>query len=154
MVAGASGLYFGPSVPNNPQRCPKRGLWRQFTASCSFDIDFLISLLLDRIFLIRVLAAGASGLYFNPSAFRTSKTFLQRFPVPACRYRLARVADRSVGDFNAQELSNTAWAFAVATAGQSNAQLFLALAMAAERWLRVLNAQHFADKAWAFVMVG
>ena len=39
---------------------------------------------------------------------------------------LARVAERRLGDFIAQGLANTAWAFA--TAGQLDAQLFTALA--------------------------
>ena len=44
---------------------------------------------------------------------------------------LAREAERRVGNFNAQDLANTAWAFA--TAGHSDASLFKALARAAER---------------------
>ena len=43
---------------------------------------------------------------------------------------LARAAERRVGEFNAQDLSNTAWAFAAA--GQSDAQVFAALAGAVE----------------------
>ena len=42
---------------------------------------------------------------------------------------LARVAEPRLGEFNAQELANTAWAFA--TAGQLDEALFVALARAA-----------------------
>ena len=44
---------------------------------------------------------------------------------------LARVAQRCVGEFKAQGLANTAWAFA--TVDQSDALLFTALARAAEQ---------------------
>ena len=44
---------------------------------------------------------------------------------------LAREAERRVGDFNPQNLANTAWAFAMA--GLSDASLFGVLAKAAER---------------------
>ena len=43
---------------------------------------------------------------------------------------LARASDQRVCDFDAQNLANTAWAFA--TAGQSDAQVFAALAKAAQ----------------------
>ena len=61
-------------------------------------------------------------------------------------------AERRVGDFNAQELANTAWAFA--TAGQSDALLFMTLARAAERRVGDFNAQGLANTAWAFATVG
>ena len=48
-------------------------------------------------------------------------------------------------DFNAQGLANTAWAFA--TAGQSDASLFMALARAAEWRKGDFNAQDFANTA-------
>ena len=47
-----------------------------------------------------------------------------------------------------QDLANTAWAFA--TASQSDAQLFAALARAAERRLGDFNVQELANTAWAF----
>ena len=50
---------------------------------------------------------------------------------------LARAAERRVGEFNAQNLANTAWAFA--TADQPGARLFAALARAAERHLGKFN---------------
>ena len=57
-----------------------------------------------------------------------------------------------MGDFNAQDLANTAWAFA--TAGQSDAQLFTALAREAEWHVRDFKAQNLANTAWAFATVG
>ena len=44
---------------------------------------------------------------------------------------LAKMAERRLDQFNAQELANTAWAFA--TAGQQDEQLFKAVAKMAER---------------------
>ena len=56
-------------------------------------------------------------------------------------------SERRVGDFNAQSLANTAWAFA--TAGQSDAQLFVALAMAVEQCVSDFDMQALANTAWA-----
>ena len=57
-----------------------------------------------------------------------------------------------MGDFNAQELANTAWAFA--TAGQSDGQLFTGLAKAAETRMGDFNVQALTNTAWAFATVG
>ena len=51
---------------------------------------------------------------------------------------LARVAEWRVGDFNAQELANTVWAYA--RASQSDEKLLTVLAMAAERHVSEFNA--------------
>ena len=61
---------------------------------------------------------------------------------------LGRTAEWRLGDFDVQNLANTAWAFA--TANQSDAQLFAALARAAERLLDDFNVQNLANTAWAF----
>ena len=61
---------------------------------------------------------------------------------------LATAAERRVGEFNAQELANTAWAFV--TASQWNVPLFVALARAAERRVGEFNAQNLTNTAWAF----
>ena len=53
-----------------------------------------------------------------------------------------------LGDFNAQDLANTAWAFA--TPGQLDARLFAVLARAAKRRVGNFNAQNLANTAWAF----
>ena len=58
---------------------------------------------------------------------------------------LARAAERRVGDFNPQELTNTAWA--LAKLGQSDAQLFKALAREAERCVGDFNPQELANTA-------
>ena len=58
---------------------------------------------------------------------------------------MAKAAERRIGDFNAQELANTAWAFA--TAGFPNAELFEVLAKAAERRIGDFNAQDLANTA-------
>ena len=51
------------------------------------------------------------------------------------------MAERRLDEFNAQELTNTAWAFAkVATMAQQDVQLFKALARTAERRLDEFNA--------------
>ena len=65
---------------------------------------------------------------------------------------MARAAERRVREFNAQNLANTAWAFA--TVGQKDDQLFKALARMAERRLDQFNGQDFANIAWAFATVG
>ena len=77
-----------------------------------------------------------------------SVLFAQRFPVPPWRYRLARAVERRMGDFTAQALANTAWAFV--TASQSDAQLLAALARAAEWRVSGFNVQSLANTAWAF----
>jgi len=59
---------------------------------------------------------------------------------------------RRLDQFNAQELANTAWAFA--TVGQQDEQLFQALARMAERRLDEFNAQELANMAWACATVG
>ena len=58
---------------------------------------------------------------------------------------MATVAEQHMGDFNVQELANTAWAFA--TAGQNDALLFAALATAAERRMGDFNVQNLANTA-------
>ena len=52
---------------------------------------------------------------------------------------------------NAQVLSNMSWAFA--TLGQSDAQLFTALAREAERRTNDFSSQELATTTWAFAMV-
>merc|ERR1712151_177278 len=61
---------------------------------------------------------------------------------------LAKAAERRIGDFNARDLANTAWAFA--TAGFLNAELFAVLAKAAERRIWDFNAQNLAAAFWSF----
>ena len=61
---------------------------------------------------------------------------------------MARAAERRLGEFNAQELANTAWAFAAAD--WSDALLFWSLARAAEWRLDGFNAQNLGTMAWAF----
>jgi hypothetical protein len=63
------------------------------------------------------------------------------------------VARRGLRDFNAQELSITAWAFA--TAGHAPQALFGAIsAEVARRGLGEFNAQSISNTAWAFAIVG
>ena len=52
-----------------------------------------------------------------------------------------------LGEFNAQELANTAWAYA--KADQRDEALFAALARAAKPRLGEFNAQALANTAWA-----
>ena len=64
---------------------------------------------------------------------------------------LARAAaEQRMSDFNSQNLANAAWAFA--TADQSDASLFAALATAAEQRMGDFNSQGLANAAWAFAM--
>ena len=60
-----------------------------------------------------------------------SRSYAQRFPVPPWRYRLARMAERRLDEVNAQELANTAWAFA--TVNHSDKMLLTAMARETER---------------------
>ena len=64
---------------------------------------------------------------------------------------LAREVEQRVGDFNQQNLANTAWAFA--TLGHSDVQLFTALAREAERRVGDFNPQELANTAWAFMIL-
>ena len=57
------------------------------------------------------------------------------------------MAGLHLDEFNAQGLANTAWAFA--TVGQKDEQLFKSLAKMAERRLDEFNAQGLANTAWA-----
>ena len=58
---------------------------------------------------------------------------------------LARAAQLRLGDFQVQDLANTAWAFA--TASQQDAQLFAVLARAAELCLGDFKVQGLANTA-------
>ena len=58
---------------------------------------------------------------------------------------LATAAEQHMGDFNVQELANTAWSFT--TAGQNDALLFAALATAAEWCMGDFNVQSIANTA-------
>ena len=58
---------------------------------------------------------------------------------------LARKAERRGSELNAQELANTAWAFA--TVKQSAEKLFMAFARAAERRVSEFNVQNLANTA-------
>ena len=58
---------------------------------------------------------------------------------------MAREAERRVGYFNLPELTNTAWAFA--TVGHSDVQLFKAFAREAERCVGDFNPQELANTA-------
>ena len=57
------------------------------------------------------------------------------------------MAERRLDQFNAQDLANMAWAFA--TVGQQEEQLFKVVAKMAERCLDHFNAQALANTAWA-----
>ena len=60
---------------------------------------------------------------------------------------MAKEAEQRLDQFSAQELANTAWAFA--TEGQQDGQLLKALARMAERRLDQFNGQGLANTAWA-----
>ena len=63
----------------------------------------------------------------------------------------ARAAEQRMSEFNAQELANTAWAFA--TANHRDEKPFTALAIAVERRLSEFDVQGVANTAWAFATV-
>jgi len=65
---------------------------------------------------------------------------------------LAKMAERRLDEFNAQNLANTAWAFA--NAGQSDEKLFVELARAAEQRLSDLTELGLTNVACAFAMAG
>ena len=58
---------------------------------------------------------------------------------------MARAAERQLSEFNAQDVANTAWAFA--TANHRDEKLFAALAIAAERRLSEFKPQELANTA-------
>jgi hypothetical protein len=94
-----------------------------------------------------------SGIWAR-STRRISPTRRGRFRLtagvcaPGLFAALAMHSEQRMGTFNAQDLANTAWAFA--TAGVRAPGLFAALAMHAEHRMGMLNAQNLANTAWAF----
>ena len=62
------------------------------------------------------------------------------------------MAERCLDKFNAQDFANTAWAFA--TVGQQEEQLFKAVAKMPERRSDQFDAQELANTAWAFAKLG
>ena len=70
---------------------------------------------------------------------------------PALLDAIAREVPRRLGDFNPQELANTAWAFA--TLKYVDEKLFVSLAIVADRRLSEFNPQNVANTAWAFATV-
>ena len=62
------------------------------------------------------------------------------------------MAELRLEQLNAQNLANTAWAFA--TVGQKDELLSKTLAKMAERRLDQFNAQNLANTAWAFATAG
>ena len=81
--------------------------------------------------------AGGQPFWYNPET-----TFCV---IPLER---ERAAELHLGDFNMQDLANTAWAFA--TASHSDAHPFAVLARAAEQRLGDVTVQELANTAWAF----
>ena len=65
--------------------------------------------------------------------------------VPGRVQHAVQAAELCVGDFDAQELANTAWAFAIAS--QSDALLFAMLAKAAKLCVGDFDAQELANTA-------
>ena len=65
---------------------------------------------------------------------------------------MASAAEQLNGDFSLQQIANTAWA--LATVGHQDYQLFTALAAAAEWRMREFNPQNLANTAWAFAKMG
>ena len=65
---------------------------------------------------------------------------------------MARAAGRHIDEFEAQELASTAWAFA--TTGRSDPQLFIVLARASEQRIGEFSAQNLANTAWALATAG
>ena len=59
---------------------------------------------------------------------------------------MATALEWRVAEFNAQELANTAWAFATAT--HRDDKLFAAVAKVADRRLSEFNAQELANAPW------
>jgi hypothetical protein len=57
-----------------------------------------------------------------------------------------------MGAFDAQDLANTAWAFA--TTGVRAPGLFAALAVHCEHRMGTFNAQDLANTVWAFAIAG
>ena len=65
---------------------------------------------------------------------------------------MARAAGWHIDEFNSQNLANTAWAFA--TTGRSDPQLFVVLARASEQRIGEFSAQNLANTAWALATAG
>ena len=65
---------------------------------------------------------------------------------------LAMAANLRMNEFNAQDIANTAWAFA--TLGKMDEKLCAALALAAELRMSEFTAHGIASTAWAFAKLG
>ena len=63
-------------------------------------------------------------------------------------HSICEAGSQELREFNAQNLANTAWAFA--TLKLLDEKLFTVLASQAEQQLSELNAQELANTAWAF----
>eukprot|EP00965_Chrysotila_dentata_P066696 2208205-Pleurochrysis_carterae.AAC.1 len=61
---------------------------------------------------------------------------------------LAHTSAGSIGQFNPQELANTAWAYA--TVGHASPALFEAVSRASMASIGQFNPQDLANTAWAF----
>jgi len=62
-------------------------------------------------------------------------------------------AEKRMGDFNLQEITNTASALAVVTVGHKDEQLFSMLAAAAKQHMRHFTSKELASTAWSFATV-
>ena len=65
---------------------------------------------------------------------------------------LARVVEQHVTNSHPQGLANTAWAFA--TTGRSDPQLFIVLVRASEQRIGEFSVQNLANTAWALATAG
>ncbi len=63
---------------------------------------------------------------------------------------LSRAAEHRVSEFNAQDVANTAWAFA--TVKRPDEKLFAALARAADWPVSEFKMQELANTAWAYAI--
>ena len=85
----------------------------------------------------------------DPAAARQDATVREEL---AALSTIARASSQRCHEFNTQELSNTAWAFA--TAGCVEPRLFEAIAKEAEQMARDFNPQELANTLWAFAKLG
>ena len=95
------------------------------------------------------LAYGAAGVWKSVGVGKSvgfQKSFGELFAV------ISKESKQRLDQFKAQEISNTAWAFA--TVGHQDEELFKAVAKRTARRLDQFIAQNLANTAWAFATVG
>jgi len=105
--------------------------------------------------LVQAAATSISATFWKPRELSSAcwgVAKLGKVDAPAFFEAVALAAPSTMADFHAQEISNTAWAFA--KAGLTSPALFAAFAAQIAVKAHDFNAQALSNTAWAFATVG